>query len=93
MADRVQIIKELQEYYDREWIDERTAGVPAQQERKRIIGNALNLLNEFAYPVEPEVVPCVRHRYLCGNCGKYFDENDYYAKYCPSCGMVVKWDG
>ena len=44
--DRDKAIAELQEYHDREGTDERKQGVPARDERRRITGNALDLLKE-----------------------------------------------
>lgn len=46
MADIEKAISELQEYHDREWTEERD--FPATREtRKRVTGNALELLTEY----------------------------------------------
>ena len=47
MLDRENVIRELQEYHDRSWTDERFGGTAARNERRRITGNALELLKEY----------------------------------------------
>ena len=39
-------IQELQEYHDREWTDERMDGANGRNERKRVTGNALEVIKE-----------------------------------------------
>lgn len=58
----------------------------------KIVAELQHLLNKLVHPIEPEVISVLSYRYACGNCGIHFDENDYYVKYCPNCGIPVKWE-
>ena len=94
--DKEEVIKDLEEYRDREFVKEGITFFDADPRyRKLIINNALALLKE-----QEAVKPYVTGRgesfetaetwwYACGNCHEALDPND---KYCRHCGTPVKWD-
>lgn len=50
MVDIEKTIKELQKYYDKDWIDERSEGLKAVRKRKSVLCDALYLLmNQSVY--------------------------------------------
>lgn len=87
MIDREKAIAELQEYHDREWTDERKQGIPARDERRRITGNALELLKEQE-PVDMVPEGGGRSWWLvCEECHGAVDSSD---KFCRHCGKLFK---
>jgi hypothetical protein len=96
--DRDKAIAELQEYHDREWTDERKQGVPARDERRRITGNALDLLKEqeATWVEYPE---CLKYEnaystdhIVCSACQYVFSTIDNCTEefmHCPHCGAKM----